>query len=423
MASSRKVFSLEGKGLKLDTADDLEPHIVELRSTDVEEVRFLGNTLGVGACKRLGEVLATKNNLQSADLSDIFTGRLLSEIPEALSSLLTSILNLPKLTTINLNDNAFGINTQAPVVAFLAAHVPLQHLYLNNNGLGPHAGILVADALSELHAKKEAARKEGRDVPYLETVICGRNRLENGSMQAWAKAFSLHNKIKEIKMVQNGIRQEGISHLISEGLNHATELRILDLQDNTFTVSGAKAVASVLPTWSHLQELGLNDAYLTAKGTTLVARALAKGKQDKLEILRLAFNDITPKALIGIASAVSDSLPALKKVELNGNKFEEEDPSVTAIREQLEERKERIGGDIVDEDAWGLDSLSDLEGEDSDEEEEEESEEESEEEDSKPAKRTEILVKEAEEAQEGPTVQLKDKEVDDLTKKLSKTEI
>lgn len=64
MATTRKVFSLEGKGLKLDTGADLEPHIADLRSTDVEEVRFLGNTLGVGACKLLGEVLATKKNLQ-----------------------------------------------------------------------------------------------------------------------------------------------------------------------------------------------------------------------------------------------------------------------------------------------------------------------------------------------------------------------
>ncbi len=49
-----------------------------------------------------------------------------------------------------------------PLVEFLAAHVPLQHLYLNNNGLGPHAGILIADALSELHGKKEEARKSGQ---------------------------------------------------------------------------------------------------------------------------------------------------------------------------------------------------------------------------------------------------------------------
>jgi len=65
MAASTKIFSLEGKGLKLDTAEDLEPHIAALRALDdVEEVRLLGNTLGIGACKLLGEVLATKKTLR-----------------------------------------------------------------------------------------------------------------------------------------------------------------------------------------------------------------------------------------------------------------------------------------------------------------------------------------------------------------------
>lgn len=351
----------------------------------------------------------------------MFTGRLLSEIPEALSSLLTSITNLPNLRTVNLNDNAFGINTAAPVVAFLGAHVPLQHLYLNNNGLGPHAGILVADALSELHGKKEAARKEGKEVPDLETVICGRNRLENGSMQAWAKAFSLHNKIKTVKMVQNGIRQEGISHLISEGLSHAKGLSVLDLQDNTFTITGARQLAKVVPTWTVITELGVGDSYLGAKGAGLLAGALAKGENKKLEIIRLQYNDITAKSLAQFVAPAKDNLPALKKIELNGNKFEEEDPSVISLRETLEERKEKQGGDVVIEDDWGLDSLSDLEEEDSDEEEEEDDEEE--EEELTTEKRAEILVKDAEEAQEEPTVQIKDKEVDDLAKKLEKTGI
>ncbi|KAJ2977556.1 hypothetical protein NQ176_g4305 [Zarea fungicola] len=132
MSDSKKIFSLEGKGLKLTTAADVEPHIADLRANDVEEVRLLGNSLGIEACKVLGEVLATKKNLKVANLADIFTARVLSEIPDALSHLLTSILNLPNLHTININDNAFGLNTQAPLVAFLAAHVPLQHLYLNN---------------------------------------------------------------------------------------------------------------------------------------------------------------------------------------------------------------------------------------------------------------------------------------------------
>lgn len=65
MATSTKVFSLEGRALKLDTAADIEAHIAPLRaSQDVEEVRILGNTLGVEACKLLGEVLATKETLK-----------------------------------------------------------------------------------------------------------------------------------------------------------------------------------------------------------------------------------------------------------------------------------------------------------------------------------------------------------------------
>lgn len=301
------------------------------------------------------------------------------------------------------------------MVEFLKSHVPLQHLYLNNNGLGPHAGILVADALSELHAKKEEARKNGENVPYLETVICGRNRLEDGSMTAWAKTFSLHNKVKEVKMVQNGIRQQGISHLLSEGLSHTTKLKVLDLQDNTFTYTGARALAKVAPLWTEIQELGIGDSLLSAKGSVIFADALAKGQNKKLEILRLQYNDITAPGLKGFANAAKNALPALKKIELNGNKFTEGDASILALQELFEERKEKFGGDVVDEDAWGIDSLSDLEELDSDEEEDEDEEEEIE-----PQERAEKLIKDAEEAQEEPTVQLKDSEVDELARRLEK---
>jgi Ran GTPase-activating protein 1 len=289
-------------------------------------------------------------------------------------------------------------------------------LHLNNNGLGPHAGILIADALSELHGKKEEARKQGQDVPYLETVICGRNRLENGSMTAWAKTFSLHNKVKEIKMVQNGIRQEGISYLLTEGLSHASELKVLDLQDNTFTLMGAKALAKVAPGWVELLELGIGDSLLGAKGGVVLSESLAKGKNAKLEVLRLQYNEITAPGLRGLAKAAKEGLPALKKLELNGNRFSEDDESIIILQELFEERKEQLGGDVVVEDDWGIDSLSDLEEEYSDIEEEEREEEEIEE-------LADKLIKDAEEAQEEPVVQLSDKEVDELAKELEKTTI
>ncbi|KAL5888980.1 Ran GAP Rna1 [Pyricularia oryzae] len=421
MVNPDKVFTLEGRALKLDTAEDLDAHIAALKAMDdVEEVRILGNTLGIGACKRLGEVLSTKNNLQVANLADIFTGRLLNEIPEALTHLLTQITNLPNLTTVNLNDNAFGINTYKPVADFLSSHVPLQHLYLNNNGLGPEAGMYIADALSELYDKKEQARKEGRtDVPDLETVICGRNRLENGSMKAWAKAFSKHDKLKEVKMVQNGIRQEGITHLLTEGLSNTLAIQVLDLQDNTFTITGATALAKIAPTWTDLRELGVSDSYLGAKGGRLLSRALAKGKNEKLETLRMQYNDMNARTLKSFADTVKDGLPALKKIEINGNKLSEDDVSIAALQKLLEARKEKAGGDVLIEEEWGVDSLSDLE-DDSDEEEEEESEEEAETEEE--IKKT--LDKDEKEAKEPATIKdVASKEVDEITQKLRQTGI
>jgi len=304
---------------------------------------------------------------------------------------------------------------QAPLVAFLSSHVPLRHLYLNNNGLGPHAGTLIADALSELHAKKLEARKEGKDVPDLETVICGRNRLENGSMTAWAKAFSLHTGVKEVKMVQNGIRQEGISHLLTNGLRHAQGIKVLDLQDNTFTLLGAKALAKAAPGWTDIEELGVSDSLLSTKGGMAVAEALSKGANMKLQILRLQYNDINTKALRVFTSAVKNALPALRKIELNGNKFSEEDQSVMNLKEILEERKERLAGNLVMEDDWGLDSLSDLEEESEEEEEDEEEEEEEEAEE-----RREKLLEEAEEALEEPVALEQDKDVDELADELDK---
>ncbi|KAI9798398.1 MAG: hypothetical protein M1833_004792 [Piccolia ochrophora] len=428
MSSPSKLFSLEGRGLKLDTAADTEPHIKDLRDNpDVEEVRLGGNTLGTGACEALAEALAEKKSLQVAKLADIFTSRLLAEIPPALSSLLTALLALPDLHTVDLSDNAFGLNTQAPLVDFLARHVPLRHLILNNNGLGPEAGALVANALTELHAKKEAAREEGKEVPDLQTVVCGRNRLENGSMDAWAKAYSAHKGVKVVKMVQNGIRPVGIRLLLQGGLKNASRLQVVDLQDNTFTKEGSDALAQVVTGWADLVELGVGECLLEARGAENLARALGKKHNSDLEILRLQFDGITVKGLNGFVDAAKTALPKLKRVEINGNKFSVEDEGVETLRTLLEERKTEAGGGDEAEDEWGLDELheSDMEDESDDEEEEgEESEqEEPDERDDEKEDKAERTLKDADDAENENVAQDKDEQVDELAEKLRKTEI
>ncbi|KAJ9614992.1 Ran GAP Rna1 [Cladophialophora chaetospira] len=418
---SSSTFSLAGKGLKIDTKEDLEKHIEPLLSLDITHIDLSGNTLGVSACAALAPILSSKTTLESADLHDIFTSRLLEEIPPALSSLLVALLDCPNLHTIDLSDNAFGLNTKDPLVDFLSKHTPLKHLVLNNNGMGPIAGTAIAEALCKLAERKKTARKGGKDVPHLESIVCGRNRLENGSMAAWAKAYEAHKVgIRSVKMTQNGIRPEGISHLITSGLSKCEKLEVFDLQDNTFTIKGANALARAVKGWSGLRELGVGDDLLGARGSVKVFEALATGKNQSVEVLRLAYNDITPAGVKALLQAAKDGLPRLRRIELNGNKFEEDDESVEELGTLLSERKDEHGKSQDPEDHWGLDDLDELEGEDEDEDNEEA---EAEDEEDETEGLRESVLKDADRAENANVSQKKDEDVDDLASALEKTHV
>lgn len=438
MASDPNIFILSTSSLKLDSAEDITPHLAPLLASDtVTEIRLGGNTLGAPACVHLGTILRSKPTLQIANLADIFTARLLSEIPPALSSLLTGLLPLQNLHTVDLSDNAFGLNTQAPLVAFLESHIPLKTLILNNNGLGPRAGILIADALTALAARKDEARGSSADnqnnVPGLETIICGRNRLESGSMAAWANTYRAHAQtIKVVKMVQNGIRQDGIALLLRDGLRNCHALRVLDLQDNTFTTTGAVALADVVQGWTELVELGVGDCLLGSRGMVLLAESLKRGGNKELGLLRVQYNEINTKGVKSLLGATtSGQLDKLRRVELNGNRFSEDDESVVELRELLEGRKDES---TVEAD-YGLDELSDLEDESdeddddsaansqAEEDEDEDESEEKEEVEDQTDKKAEKLLKEADQAEDAKVSQKKDGDVDDLADLLGKAGI
>lgn len=259
-------------------------------------------------------------------------------------------------------------------------------------------------------------------MPPLELVICGRNRLENGSMAAWAKAYAANNNVKTIRMTQNGIRQEGITHLLTNGLTHLSKLEEVDLQDNTFTAMGGKALSNVVGKWTELRILGVGDCLLSGRGGIALASALQKGNNKKIEILRLQYNDINSKGLEGLATAASSVLPVLRRVEVNGNKFSEEDPSLEKLRKLLDARKDENGEHEDDEEYWGLDELDDL---DSDEEDEEDSDGDhgGEEEGVDVEERAARQLVEDQRAEESNVAQEDDMTVDDLADVLAKKEI
>lgn len=52
-----KILSLDGRGLKLDTKFDLEPHLAGVDPKTLEEIHFGGNTIGVDASLALADFL------------------------------------------------------------------------------------------------------------------------------------------------------------------------------------------------------------------------------------------------------------------------------------------------------------------------------------------------------------------------------
>ncbi|KAN0060458.1 Ran GAP Rna1 [Thecaphora frezii] len=369
--SDSKSFSLVGQNLKLDSKTDIQPHLDAIAAIkDLEEIHLGGNTLGVEACQALAEVLRTKKTLKVADFADIFTGRLITEIPDALRALCDALQDNENLVELNLSDNAFGGRSAEPMVNFLKHNHHFSVLKLNNNGLGVTGGTIVAEALIAAAVELKSKGLSSN----LRTVVCGRNRLENGSAPVWAKAFAAHGGLVEVRMFQNGIRMEGIE-AISQGLASCPNLEVLDLQDNTATVRGSRAIAACLPKWPKLKTLNLSDCLLKPKGGALVFGALAKGGNTELETIQVQYCDLDRKALDTLGGAIEVHLQKLTKLEINGNWADEDDECITKIKDALAKW----------EHAEALDELDEMDPEGEDEEEDEEAEAEEDENEDEPA--------------------------------------
>ena len=147
----------------------------------------------------------------------------------------------------------------------------------------------------------------------------------------------------------------------------------------------------------------------------MLSEVLRGGSNEALEVLRLQYNDIDSKGVKALTDTLA-KLPKLRRVELNGNRFNEDDVSIEKIREALDAYRKEHGPPMDEEtEEWGLDELDELE-EESDEDEEEEIEDEENEE-------REDVLKQADQAEAENVAQEKSADVDELADLLGKTEL
>ncbi|XP_065820690.1 ran GTPase-activating protein 1a isoform X1 [Labrus bergylta] len=357
-------LSYKGQGRKLDDAKSVEEMVKEIEAFEgLQALRLEGNTVGVEAARAIAKALETKNQFKCCHWSDMFTGRLRSEIPPALNSLGDAlILAGARLTVLDLSDNAFGPDGVKGIEKLLksSACFTLQELRLNNCGMGIGGGKILAAALSQCHEKSSA---DGAPLS-LKVFVAGRNRLENDGAKALAQAFQVMGSLEEVHMPQNGINHPGVTALAS-AMKHNSNLRILNLNDNTFTEKGAIAMAQALKHLRSIQVINFGDCLVRPAGALAIAETVSEGLPI-LKELNLAFGEITEEAALAVARSVKDK-DQLEKLDLNGNYLGED--GCRAVKESMES---------VNMGAL-LGSLSEDEGEPEDDEDEDDEEEEDEE--------------------------------------------
>ncbi|XP_035471954.1 ran GTPase-activating protein 1a isoform X1 [Scophthalmus maximus] len=368
-------LSYKGQGRKLDDAQSVEEIVKEIQDFEgLQALRLEGNTVGVEAAKAIAKALETKSEFKRCYWSDMFTGRLRSEIPPSLNSLGDALMLAgARLTVLDLSDNAFGPDGVKGIENLLksTACYTLQELRLNNCGMGIGGGKILAASLIQCHKKSSA---DGAPLS-LKVFVAGRNRLENDGATALAQAFQLMGSLEEVHMPQNGINHPGVTALAT-AVQHNPQLRILNLNDNTFTERGAIAMAQGLKHLRSIQVINFGDCLVRPEGAIAIAESVSEGIPI-LKELNLSFCEITEEAALAVAHAVKDKVQ-LEKLDLNGNCLGND--GCKALKDAMEEMNMvELLGSLSDDDG-DLDDDDDDEDEDEDEERDDDDEEVNEEE-------------------------------------------
>ncbi|XP_012708422.2 ran GTPase-activating protein 1a isoform X2 [Fundulus heteroclitus] len=359
-------LSYKGQGRKLDDAQTAEEIVKDIQEFEgLQALRMEGNTVGVEAAQAIAKALETKSDFKRCYWSDMFTGRLRSEIPPALNSLGDALMLAgARLTVLDLSDNAFGPDGVKGIEKLLksTACFTLQELRLNNCGMGIGGGKILAASLIQCHKQSS----ETSAPLSLKVFVAGRNRLENDGATALAQAFQLIGSLEEVHMPQNGINHPGVTALAS-AMQQNPGLRILNLNDNTFTEKGAIAMAQALKHLHSIQVINFGDCLVRPEGAKAIAETVSNGLPT-LKELNLSYGEITADAALAVAQAVKNK-DQLEKLDLNGNCLGED--GCKAVKDTME------GVNMINL----LGSLSDDEGEPEDDEDEDDDEDDEDEED------------------------------------------
>lgn len=340
---------------KYDSAEEVAEILIELQknSKECKSIKLSGNSFNLAAVQAISDVLKPLSVLGSADLSDVFTGKLKDEVP-AMVELFSSALSNTPLTTLHFSDNALGAVGLKAILPHLLLKPTFTCLHVDNCGLG-NEGMLVlqeflegttfspdhhnssSDPVGEITSSLESLSLSGKI--KLQKFYVARNRLNSKGAITLSRSIPFFSDLREFKVYGNSIGEDGMEALC-QALIHCPALEVLDLSDNNCKQKGGEALVTLLSHLSStLRSLNIGDSSLSSAHTKIILSNLSIGF-DKLEELDVSYLEIN-SSVIDVVVTIIQSKKNFKKLEINGNQLNKE--SISQIKEALTEKSAQIG--------------------------------------------------------------------------------
>ncbi|XP_036801276.1 NLR family CARD domain-containing protein 3-like isoform X5 [Oncorhynchus mykiss] len=254
------------------------------------------------SCELLVSALSSNpSNLRELDMSN-------NDLNDSGVKLLSAGLGNPhcKLETLKLSGCGVTEEGCAALVSALRSNPNhLRELDLSDNHLGDSMVQHVSPGLEDSFWRLEILSLSG----------C---KLTEASCEVLASALSSSSHLRELDLSNNDLLDSGVKLLFAGRGDSPCKLEILSLSGCKLTEASCEVLASALSSSSHLRELDLSNNDLLDSGVKL----LFAGRGDspcKLEILRLAFCEVTEEGCASLVSALKSNPSHLRELDLSYN--------------------------------------------------------------------------------------------------------
>ena len=266
--------------LKWDDPKDLDQMMKEIEEnkSKITSLELTHNSIGTECAKRLSSAISQLENLTSVNYRDLFVSRLKEDLPISLKYLMESLSN-KKISFLDLSDNAFGPTAIPSFDFFLKTATSLEHLELENNGLGPEGAEMVCNALLQNENIK------------LKTIKINRNRLEEKGALSLAKVISKMKSLEHLELFQNGISSKGMKEIFLS-LKENKNIKIIKINDN-FTKESIQNLIEIIPELKSLKIIDISDSLIGKKNGIEFFKAISG--MDGIEEVYCNYNEIEDK--------------------------------------------------------------------------------------------------------------------------------